>query len=138
MLLHGCEETSTVATAGSGGEEVGPSRDNTVDFRNTIEYYIGDFNDNDGDGIIEFFYIGDYNNINAHCCIGGTSVRDNIDMHMQAEHLVVGAPGRVFDMVPRRAAPCGDYATVGSGGGPHAPLLLNMTYVRCYQSVDRH
>ena len=88
--------------------------------------------------IIEFFYIGDYNNINAHCCIGGTSVRDNIDMHMQAEHLVVGAPGRVFDMVPRRAAPCGDYATVGSGGGPHAPLLLNMTYVRCYQSVDRH
>jgi len=46
--------------------------------------------------------LGDYCNIKCHCCIGGTSVRDDIDKLRQGQHLVVGTPGRVFDMLSKR------------------------------------
>merc|ERR1712144_136422 len=47
--------------------------------------------------------IGDYLNIVAHACIGGTKVADDIDMLRRGVHIVVGTPGRVFDMIERRA-----------------------------------
>jgi len=47
--------------------------------------------------------IGDYLNIIAHACIGGTKVSDDIDMLRRGVHVVVGTPGRVFDMIERRA-----------------------------------
>merc|ERR1712094_62076 len=47
--------------------------------------------------------IGDYLNIVAHACIGGTKVADDIDMLRRGVHVVVGTPGRVFDMIERRA-----------------------------------
>jgi translation initiation factor 4A len=46
--------------------------------------------------------LGDYLNIKCHACIGGTSVRDDIDKLRDGQHLVVGTPGRVFDMVGKR------------------------------------
>jgi len=46
--------------------------------------------------------LGDYNNIKCHCCIGGTSVRDDIDKLKQGMHLVVGTPGRTLDMISKR------------------------------------
>jgi len=46
--------------------------------------------------------LGDYCNIKCHCCIGGTSVRDDIDKLRDGQHLVVGTPGRVFDMLSKR------------------------------------
>jgi len=46
--------------------------------------------------------LGDYNSVKCHCCIGGTSVRDDIDKLRVGQHLVVGTPGRVFDMVSKR------------------------------------
>jgi translation initiation factor 4A len=46
--------------------------------------------------------LGDYNRVKCHCCIGGTSVRDDIDKLRQGQHLVVGTPGRVFDMISKR------------------------------------
>merc|ERR1712187_46575 len=35
-------------------------------------------------------------------CIGGTSVRDDIDRLRAGQHIVVGTPGRVRDMIGRR------------------------------------
>jgi len=46
--------------------------------------------------------LGDYQKVRCHACIGGTSVRDDIDRLREGQHLVVGTPGRVFDMVGKR------------------------------------
>jgi len=46
--------------------------------------------------------LGDYLKVKAHICIGGTSVRDDIDTLRDGQHVVVGTPGRVFDMVSKR------------------------------------
>ena len=39
----------------------------------------------------------------CHACIGGTNVREDIRKLEQGVHVVVGTPGRVFDMIQRRA-----------------------------------
>jgi len=46
--------------------------------------------------------LGDYLKVKCHICIGGTSVRDDIDQLRDGQHVVVGTPGRVFDMVSKR------------------------------------
>jgi len=46
--------------------------------------------------------LGDYQKVRCHACIGGTSVRDDIDKLRDGQHLVVGTPGRVFDMIGKR------------------------------------
>eukprot|EP00933_Yihiella_yeosuensis_P066199 TRINITY_DN7033_c0_g2_i1.p1 TRINITY_DN7033_c0_g2~~TRINITY_DN7033_c0_g2_i1.p1 ORF type:complete len:419 (+),score=89.23 TRINITY_DN7033_c0_g2_i1:82-1257(+) len=46
--------------------------------------------------------LGDYQKVKCHACIGGTSVRDDIDKLKEGQHLVVGTPGRVFDMISKR------------------------------------
>uniref|UniRef100_A0A7S1A8Z9 RNA helicase n=1 Tax=Noctiluca scintillans TaxID=2966 RepID=A0A7S1A8Z9_NOCSC len=46
--------------------------------------------------------LGDYLNVRCHACIGGTSVRDDIDKLREGQHIVVGTPGRVFDMLSKR------------------------------------
>merc|ERR1712039_979299 len=46
--------------------------------------------------------LGDYNRVKCHCCIGGTSVRDDIDSLREGQHVVVGTPGRVYDMISKR------------------------------------
>merc|ERR1711963_215697 len=46
--------------------------------------------------------LGDYDRVRCHACIGGTLVRDDIDKLREGQHLVVGTPGRVFDMVSKR------------------------------------
>lgn len=45
--------------------------------------------------------LGDYMNADCHACIGGTSVRDEIRKLEAGVHVVVGTPGRVFDMINR-------------------------------------
>eukprot|EP00928_Gymnodinium_smaydae_P100729 TRINITY_DN994_c1_g1_i9.p1 TRINITY_DN994_c1_g1~~TRINITY_DN994_c1_g1_i9.p1 ORF type:complete len:392 (+),score=108.24 TRINITY_DN994_c1_g1_i9:107-1282(+) len=55
--------------------------------------------------------LGDYCKIKAHTCIGGTSVRDDIDKLRDGQHLVVGTPGRVFDMVSKRHLKVDDLIT---------------------------
>lgn len=47
--------------------------------------------------------LGDYMDIQVHACVGGTAVRDDIRTLQQGVHVVVGTPGRVFDMINRRA-----------------------------------
>jgi translation initiation factor 4A len=47
--------------------------------------------------------LGDYMGIKCHACIGGTTVRDDIARLEQGTQIVVGTPGRVHDMINRRA-----------------------------------
>merc|ERR1712084_216818 len=47
--------------------------------------------------------LGDYMQAKCHACIGGTNVRDDIRSLEQGVHIVVGTPGRVYDMINRRA-----------------------------------
>merc|ERR1712217_826219 len=54
---------------------------------------------------------GDYNHVRCHCCIGGTSVRDDIDKLRDGQHLVVGTPGRVYDMIGKRHLRVDDLVT---------------------------
>mmetsp|Transcript_7213 Transcript_7213/g.8359 ORF Transcript_7213/g.8359 Transcript_7213/m.8359 type:complete len:280 (+) Transcript_7213:678-1517(+) len=42
-------------------------------------------------------------NIKVHACVGGTAVRDDIRTLSSGVHIVVGTPGRVGDMINRRA-----------------------------------
>lgn len=47
--------------------------------------------------------LGDFMNVECHACIGGTNVRDDMQKLQGGVHVVVGTPGRVFDMINRRA-----------------------------------
>lgn len=47
--------------------------------------------------------MGDYMKARVHACVGGTAVRDDIRILQEGVHIVVGTPGRVFDMINRRA-----------------------------------
>lgn len=40
--------------------------------------------------------------VRCHSCIGGTSVRGDIDSLSRGQHIVVGNPGRIFDMISKR------------------------------------
>jgi len=46
--------------------------------------------------------LGDYLGARCHACIGGTRVRDDITKLQNGVHVVVGTPGRVYDMLCRR------------------------------------
>merc|ERR1712179_56671 len=50
--------------------------------------------------------LGDYMGVSCHACIGGTNVREDRRILSGGEggvHVVVGTPGRVYDMINRRA-----------------------------------
>jgi len=47
--------------------------------------------------------LGDYLGANCHACIGGTLVREDVRKLESGMHVVVGTPGRVFDMINRGA-----------------------------------
>ena len=48
-------------------------------------------------------HLGDYLKVKSHACVGGTSVRDDTQTLQRGVHVVVGTPGRVFDMLRRGA-----------------------------------
>lgn len=47
--------------------------------------------------------LGDYMQARCHACIGGTLVREDLRKLEQGVHVVVGTPGRVYDMMTRGA-----------------------------------
>jgi translation initiation factor 4A len=47
--------------------------------------------------------LGDYLSVKAHACVGGTAVREDIRLLAEGVHLVVGTPGRCYDMIQRGA-----------------------------------
>mmetsp|Transcript_70691 Transcript_70691/g.153506 ORF Transcript_70691/g.153506 Transcript_70691/m.153506 type:complete len:392 (+) Transcript_70691:106-1281(+) len=46
--------------------------------------------------------LGDYMKVKVHACIGGTSVQEDIHKLREGQHMVVGTPGRVFDMLGKK------------------------------------
>ena len=46
--------------------------------------------------------LGEYAITEVLCCVGGTPVRDNIRALQRGVHIIVGTPGRVYDMIIRR------------------------------------
>jgi len=46
--------------------------------------------------------LGDHLNVRCHVCIGGTSMKDDIDCLRAGQHVVVGTPGRVIGNITRR------------------------------------
>ena len=47
--------------------------------------------------------LGDYMGASCHACIGATDVHAEVQkLQMEAPHIIVGTPGRVFDMLNRR------------------------------------
>jgi len=47
--------------------------------------------------------LGDFMNVKVHACVGGTAVREDQRILAEGVHVVVGTPGRVYDMISRRA-----------------------------------
>lgn len=47
--------------------------------------------------------LGDFMHVKVHACVGGTAVREDIRTLQEGVHVVVGTPGRVYDMIQRRA-----------------------------------
>ena len=47
--------------------------------------------------------LGDYMNIECFAAVGGTNVREAMARLQSGVHVVVGTPGRVYDMIQRRA-----------------------------------
>jgi len=47
--------------------------------------------------------LGDYLNVKVHACVGGTAVREDIRILNEGVHIVVGTPGRCYDMINRGA-----------------------------------
>jgi hypothetical protein len=47
--------------------------------------------------------LGDHMNLQCYACVGGTNVREEMVRLRSGPHIVVGTPGRVFDMINRHA-----------------------------------
>ena len=47
--------------------------------------------------------LGDYMSVRCHACIGGKSVGEDVKRLEHGVHVVSGTPGRVFDMIQRKA-----------------------------------
>ena len=47
--------------------------------------------------------LGDYLGVKVHACVGGTSIREDQRILASGVHVVVGTPGRVFDMLRRQS-----------------------------------
>ncbi|KAI7879077.1 ATP-dependent RNA helicase eIF4A [Lichtheimia hyalospora FSU 10163] len=48
--------------------------------------------------------LGDFMGVECLACIGGTNIREDIARFQEGCHIVVGTPGRVFDMIHNRRA----------------------------------
>lgn len=46
--------------------------------------------------------LGDFLNVTSHACVGGTLVRDDVRILREGVQIVVGTPGRVYDMIKRQ------------------------------------
>mmetsp|Transcript_28622 Transcript_28622/g.82268 ORF Transcript_28622/g.82268 Transcript_28622/m.82268 type:complete len:392 (+) Transcript_28622:122-1297(+) len=56
--------------------------------------------------------LGDYLPLRCHACIGGASVRVDMDMLREGQHMVVGTPGRVYDLIGKRCLRVDDLAVL--------------------------
>lgn len=46
--------------------------------------------------------LGQHMNVNCHACVGGTAIREDVEKIQGGVQVIVGTPGRVFDMIDRK------------------------------------
>lgn len=46
--------------------------------------------------------LGKHMNVICHACVGGTAIREDVERIQSGVHVIVGTPGRVFDMIDRK------------------------------------
>jgi ATP-dependent RNA helicase len=56
--------------------------------------------------------LGEFMKVQAHCCIGGKSIGQDLNVLEHGVHIVSGTPGRVFDMIKRKALITRDIKTL--------------------------
>eukprot|EP01023_Acetabularia_acetabulum_P027863 TRINITY_DN2636_c0_g4_i3.p1 TRINITY_DN2636_c0_g4~~TRINITY_DN2636_c0_g4_i3.p1 ORF type:complete len:415 (-),score=58.37 TRINITY_DN2636_c0_g4_i3:395-1585(-) len=56
--------------------------------------------------------IGDFMNVQAHACVGGKSLGEDMRRLENGVHIVSGTPGRVFDMIQRQSLRTRNIATL--------------------------
>jgi len=47
--------------------------------------------------------LGDHLNVKAYACVGGTRISSDLEALEQGVHVVIGTPGRVLDLLQRKA-----------------------------------
>jgi len=45
--------------------------------------------------------LGDYMGLKCHLCIGGTARREDVERLREGQHMVVGTPGRIYDLIEK-------------------------------------
>lgn len=70
--------------------------------------------------------LGDFMSAMCHACIGGTNVREDMRKLEMGVHVVVGTPGRVYDMINRRALSKSDFFLIWSYWLPTAYIFYFM------------
>jgi len=55
--------------------------------------------------------LGDHLQVKCHACIGGTAVSEDTEKLRDGQHLVVGTPGRVYDLIRKRRLRVDDLVT---------------------------
>lgn len=48
-------------------------------------------------------HLGDYLGVKCHACVGGTLVESDVQSLQSGAHVIVGTPGRVYDLMKRKA-----------------------------------
>lgn len=91
--------------------------------------------------------LGDYLGVKCHACVGGTSVREDARILSAGVHVVVGTPGRVYDMLRRRwvaraagpglPAACMRGTHVSNGCWAGAPCMGRDAPARCTRHVQQ-
>jgi len=56
--------------------------------------------------------VGDYLDVRAHACIGGTNVAKDVSLLRSGPHVVVATPGRALDMMRRRVLDLSDLKVI--------------------------
>ena len=72
--------------------------------------------------------LGDYLDAQCHACIGGTSVRTDMTKLEMGQHVVVGTPGRVHDMIQRKALGTLPGPVLWHKGGREFRMLLLVSF----------
>lgn len=79
--------------------------------------------------------LGDYMNTKCHACIGGTLVREDLARLSAGVQVVVGTPGRVYDMIQRRALSQCLLPSLLSRSAPHMLIIFFCSRHEIHQDV---
>eukprot|EP00392_Amoebophrya_sp_AT5.2_P003419 g3424.t1 len=106
IYSYGFEKPSAIQQRGitpilAGRDTIGQAQSGTG---KTATFVIGGLQKIDpvirGVQVVQNFSL--YMKVEAHCCTGGTDVKSDVDRLASGCHIIVGTPGRVFDLIYKR------------------------------------